>query len=90
MWETTDPDGRRVVLTAAACRHACEHPEVAPFRAEVLAIVARPAQRCNGREPGEEWFYGRGFGPTRFVKVVVHYEGRVGTIRTAFARRRFP
>lgn len=42
-----------------------------------------------GRHPDETWFYGRG-GPSRFLKVIVHWTGDRGVIVTAFARRRFP
>jgi len=33
---------------------------------------------------------GHGFGPSGFVKIVVHYDARTGAIVTAFPRRRFP
>jgi hypothetical protein len=49
-----------------------------------------PEARVAGRRPEEEWLYGSGFGPTRHVKVVVHYEGEIGQIATAFPRRGFP
>ena len=48
------------------------------------------AIRRRGRWPDEEWFYLAGPGPTRFVKVVVHYEHGEGRIVTAFPRRAFP
>ena len=71
--------------------HICsEHSELTRSRAALLAIVPNPAYRIPGRRPHEEWFYGRGLGPTKFVKVVVHYEGQVDRIWTAFPRRRFP
>jgi hypothetical protein len=87
----TDPDGRRVALTFAAWRHVCrEHPELAPFRERIMATIPAPTRRMPGRRPNEEWFYGHGFGPTGFVKIVVHYDGRVDAIVTAFPRRRVP
>jgi hypothetical protein len=44
----------------------------------------------RGRRANEEWFYRRGVGLSRWLKVVVAYEGAAGEIRTAFARRAFP
>ena len=91
MWEVVDPDGRRVVLHFGGWRHIAEnHPELARHRLALLAVVAEPHERVGGRYAGEEWFYRRGFGPSRLVKVVVHYEGDEGRIVTAFPRRRFP
>jgi hypothetical protein len=80
-----------VFLTFARWRHIREeHPELADCRADLLTLVARPEHSIRGRSDDERWLYGSGFGPTRFVKVAVHYEGDVGYIRTAFPRRRFP
>jgi len=55
-----------------------------------MMTIPAPTRRLPGRQPNEEWFYGQGFGPTGFVKIAVHYDGRVGAIRTVFPRRRFP
>jgi hypothetical protein len=91
VWETIDPDGRRVELAFDRWRHICvQHPELEAFRTEILALVSAPETRLPGRQPAEEWLYGSGFGPTRHVKVVVHYEGDIGQVATAFPRRRFP
>lgn len=56
----------------------------------ITDAVAAPDQRVSGSEDGEEWFYRRGIGPSRWLKVVVHYEHGRGVIATAFARRAFP
>ena len=64
MWETTDPSGRRVVLTFERWRHILQdHPELAHARDAILEAVSAPAAHHPGHEPGEEWFYGRAFGP---------------------------
>ena len=92
MWETTDPDGRRVSLEWSRLRHVREdHPYLGVRVHVLLEIVAAPDRRVPGREAGEEWFYGhnRG-GPSRWIKVVVHYEGGCGRLVTAFPRRSFP
>ena len=87
----TDPSGRTVVLSVERWTHVVtRHPELRPYRADVLAAVRRPTIRIWGRRPHEEWYYRRGVGPSRWLKVVVAYEGAVGEIRTAFARRGNP
>jgi hypothetical protein len=87
----TDPWGRSVVLSVERWEHiTTRHPELRPYRADVLAAVRRPTSRIAGRRPDEEWFYRRDAGPSRWLKVVVAYEGAVGEIRTAFARRALP
>ena len=91
MWETVDPEGRRVVLTFAAWRQIVdEHGELEVHRAVVLAAVHNPDRRMTGRSPSEEWHYIATARPRRWIKVVVPYEGRKGRIVTAFPRRRFP
>jgi len=91
MWETVDPDGQRVVLTLDRWRHiAVEHSELGDIRKALLRTIAEPHRRIRGRVPGEEWFYRQGIGPTRWVRVVVHYGPEGGRIVTAFPRRRFP
>jgi len=87
----TDPSGRTVVLSVERWTHVVtRHPELRPYRADVLAAVQRRTIRIRGRRPHEEWYYRRGVGPSRWLKVVVAYEGAVGEIRTAFARRGYP
>ena len=91
MLEGTDPDGRRVILTAPAWVHVRRnHPENDVEAEDLLAAIARPTRRIRGREPGEEWFYFEFAGPSRWLKVVVHYEHDEGRIVTAFPRRAFP
>ena len=91
MWETVDAERRRVVLTFEAWRHIFQrHGELERFRSAILEAVSDPDRRIRGPEPDEEWFYRHGIGPSLWVKVAVHYEGREGRIVTAFPRRRFP
>lgn len=90
MWEMVDPEGRRVVLTFDRWRHILdEHGELELLREAVLRAVGQPDRRIPGRWADEEWFYGRA-GPSRWMKVVVHFDGEAGRIITAFPRRRFP
>lgn len=91
VWETTDPDGRRVVLTDERWEHVIVgHPYVRITPEELIGVVAEPSARMSGPESGEEWFYGTGLGPSRWIRVVVHYEHDEGLIRTAFPRRAYP
>ena len=87
----TDPSGRSVVLSLERWAHiTTRHPELQANRNDVLAAVRHPTIRMRGRRLDEEWYYRLGVGPSRWLKVVVAYEGTVGEIRTAFARRAFP
>jgi hypothetical protein len=91
VWQTLDPDGRRVTLTAERWLHVLEgHEELGTELDAILEGLQASALRRRGRWPEEEWFYLAGPGPTRFVKVVVHYEYGEGRIVTAFPRRAFP
>jgi hypothetical protein len=91
MWETTDPEGRRVLLRIRDWLHIADtHAELAVAPEVILGIVRNPDRRAPGPKAGEMWFYGAGAGPSRWVKVVVHYEHGRGRIATAFPRRTFP
>jgi hypothetical protein len=86
-----DRDGRPVALTYERWGHiVAAHPELAPHRQEVLAAVRVPYTRLAGRRENEEWYLLKKEGPSRWLQVVVAYEGARGWIVTAFARRRMP
>lgn len=88
---TIDLDGTPVELTAERWNHILRgHPDLAPHRDAILAAISAPTIRRPGREPNEWWHYLEGAGPSRWLKVVVAYEGDRGYVRTAFARRSFP
>lgn len=88
---TLDPDGRRVVLTKKSWRHIVhDHPQLRRRLRSVAAAVGEPDRRVPGRSPGEEWFYIGREGPSRWLKVVVHYDEGEGRIITAFPWRSFP
>jgi hypothetical protein len=91
MWETTDPDGRRVILRRDRWNHVLDrHPYIAVEPEDLLAAVGRPDARVSGRQPHEEWFYRWAVGPSHWIRVVVHYERGEGWIVTAFPRRALP
>lgn len=86
----TSPGSRPIVLSEERWAHVlARHPELGACRAEVLAVLANPAQRVAGSHPNEEWLYGPG-GPSRWLKVVVHWDQDSGSVVTAFARRSLP
>ena len=88
---TLDPDGRRVELAEERWTHVVAgHPELGAHLAAVVRAVREPDRHMAGRRADEEWFYLEGAGPSRWLKVVVHYEGDRGRIVTAFARRSIP
>jgi len=66
---------RQIIPTEQRWAHITDgHPELADHRELVLAIAARPERTL----------------PSRWLKVVVHWQGDHGTVVTAFARRRYP
>lgn len=86
-----DPDGRLVELSSERWLHILDgHPELAGHVESVAQAVREPDRRLSGHLEDEEWFYLAGAGPSRWLKVVVHYEGDRGRIVTAFGRRSMP
>jgi len=92
MDETIDPLGRVVHLVEERWQHIVNgHPYMTPFRVEVLQAVEAPTDLIEQPRPGQDWFYLRDAGPSRWLKVVVAFdEDSVGSIRTAFPRRSKP
>jgi hypothetical protein len=92
VWETSDPDGVQVLLTVSTWRHIVDrHPELSHARTAILGVVRFPETTRPGHARNEEWFYGRYFaGPTRWVRVVVHYHDDRGRITTAVPRTEVP
>ena len=91
---TEDPDGRRVELTAERWAHVVDartgHPELVSHQDAVLLAVQSPDLVRPGRRANESWFFLRAAGPSRWLQVVVAYEGQRGWIVTAFGRHRDP
>jgi hypothetical protein len=55
VWETTDPDGRVVVLTDERWLHVLhQHPDLDLRPETVLNTVARPSARSTGHRTNEE------------------------------------
>jgi hypothetical protein len=86
-----DSDGREVILSEKTWLHIVEaHPELERHLPDVMRAVNAPTRRLPGRLADEEWFYLAEAGPSRWLKVVVHYERGRGRVITAFARRSLP
>ena len=86
-----DPDGGIVELTFERWGHiVVEHPELTPYRPEVMAAIQDPDARLPGQRANELRYLLEKEGPSRWLQVVVAYEGERGWIVTAFARRRMP
>lgn len=87
-----DRQGRDVLLSAERWQHIVSaHPEIEVHEDEILRAVESPTTALPGRESDEEWLYLEGAGPSRWLKVVVVFDGQGnGRIITAFARRRKP
>lgn len=92
MQSVVDPYGRTVRLSDERWAHIIRrHPYMDAFRAEVLEAVALPTEIVRGPRPGQDLYYRRDAGPSRWLKVVVAYdENDTGSVRTAFPRRSKP
>ncbi len=91
--ETTDPDGRRVVLVDAlwSGKIVRDHPEIAAHRAEVLRAVSGPdLVMADPIFAGRTRYYARDVGPSRWLLAVVSYEQTPARIVSAFANRKDP
>ena len=89
--EVTDRQGRRVVLDEAAWAHVlANHPEIAPFRAELLSSVADPVHCSDDPRPGRQRCWRAEVGPSRWLLVVVDWTTEPGRVVTAYARRKDP
>jgi hypothetical protein len=86
-----DPQGRTVWLTQERWDHIVEgHPEIARYLQDVKKCVERADNRTKGNYPDAEKLWARNLGPAKWLTVVVRYEGRTGTIRTAIGVTKAP
>lgn len=91
--ETTDPDGKRVVLLDAVWREKIvrDHPEMTAHIAAVLRAVTTPDHIASDLVFAERTrYYVRGVGPSQWLLVVVSYEQTPARIVSAFANRKDP
>jgi hypothetical protein len=89
--ETVDPESRRVVLLDPlwSGKIIRAHPEIEPHLIDVLrAVATRDHVAQDPAFATRKRFYGRGIGPSRWLRVVVSYEQTPARIVTAFANRK--
>ena len=85
-----DPDDRVVVMTAERWDHIMQkHPYLGLSVFEVMEIVEFPDHRTPDPLRDRERYYGRGVGPSRWVRVVVAFDRvEVGKVLTAFPQHK--
>jgi hypothetical protein len=88
--ETIDPDGRTVVLDDGWDHILHEHPELAPYRQEIMAAISSPDYWRPDPRAGRERYYSRDVGPSRWLFVVVNFNETPPRIVTAYANRKDP
>jgi sarcosine oxidase gamma subunit len=91
--ETTDPEGRQVVLADAVWRKKIvrDHPEIDRHVSDVLQTVTKPDHvAADPIVAARTRYYARGVGPGRWLLVVVSYEQVPARIVSAFANRKDP
>jgi hypothetical protein len=87
----TDSWGRVVWLTEERWRHIVDgHKEVERHLDVLKQCVQTAEKRSKGRYSGAEKLWMQDVGPSKWFCVVVRYEGRTGTIKTALAVKRGP
>lgn len=91
--ETTDPDGKRVVLLDAVWREKIvrDHPEMSVHMDAILRAVTAPDHVASDPVFAERTrYYVREAGPSQWLLVVVSYEQTPARIVSAFANRKDP
>jgi hypothetical protein len=86
-----DPLGRTVWLTEERWKHIVEgHKEVEGHLDALKQCVQSAEKRSKGHYHGAEKLWVQSVGPSKWFCVVVRYEGRTGTIKTALPIKRGP
>lgn len=86
-----DRGGRAVVLTQERMDHIVRrHRKLDGHELAIMRAVETADIRCRGNDAKSEELYARNLGPSRWLCVVVGYEGVRGHIRTAYPHRRDP
>jgi hypothetical protein len=86
-----DPQGRTVWLTQERWEHIIDgHREVESQLPALKRCIETAEKRTRGKHQDTEKLWVRNVGPARWFSVLVRYEGRTGTIRTAYADGKGP
>jgi hypothetical protein len=86
-----DPQGRTVWLTRERWEHIIDgHREVERHLPGLKQCVEKAEKRTRGKYEDTEKLWVRNVGPAKWFSVLVRYEGRTGTVRTAYADGKGP
>lgn len=86
-----EPDGRTVVLSEDVWQHIrAQHPELARYERAIMETISHPNERTDDVRPGRERYFASGKGPSRWLRVVVEFDGTQGEVVTAFGQRNEP
>lgn len=89
--QTTDPDGRQIVLDERTIGHLRRRrPQMLGHLSAVLEAVARPDIREDDLAPHRERFYRRDLDPERWLRVVVDFSQTPALVVTAFVQQTPP
>lgn len=90
--QTTDPDGRVVVVLARVWEDKIlrDHPELDGALELAMDTVQAPDHSEPDPRAGRQRYYRRRVGPSRWLLVVVSYEQEPGRVITALATRKDP
>jgi hypothetical protein len=85
--ETTDPDGRRVVLDERTEAHlARRRPQILRHTLAILDAIRSPDLREEDPASARERFYRRDLEPRRWLRVVVDFNESPAFVVTAFVQ----
>ena len=89
LFTAVDPRGRIVSFSQKQRDHIDEeHAEVKNL--DVRRCIEQAQARTRGNFPGAELLWTRNLGPTRWMVVLVAYDGRVGRVITAYGSKKGP
>ncbi|HEY8640751.1 MAG TPA: hypothetical protein VIL53_09630 [Solirubrobacterales bacterium] len=89
--QTTDPDGRLVVLDARARTHlARQRPQMLQHVEAILGTVHRPDVHMDDPRSGRERFYRRDLDPGRWLRVIVDFNQTPAFVVTALVQDNEP
>jgi hypothetical protein len=90
-YETTDPDGRAVVLDERTRGHLGRcRPQMLQHAGAIVGAVSRPDIREDDPAPGRERFFRRDLDPGRWLRVVVDFNESPAFVVTAFVQDHEP
>lgn len=78
-----------VVLNAATWAHiVAEHPDMGRFLTEIMITAATPEVVIDDPRPGRRRHFRKSVGPSRWLRVIVDFDGQPPRIVTAHGYRK--